>query len=144
MFPPGLSGQVFKVISVALFQTSPAKVKERAEELKAKFTDPIRSGVLEIIAPPASFYPDMKNLPRTFGDPLERVQWRTKQNLDYAFLMMYAQSKARFYIQMEDDIIASPSYASIIRAFAMQQDASQWFMLEFSALGFIGMYTLLS
>ena len=52
--------------------------------------------------------------------------------------MLYAQKKAKYYVQMEDDIIASPSYASIIRTFAMQQDTQKWFMLEFSSLGFIG------
>ena len=37
--------------------------------------------------------------------PLVR-RWRTKQNLDYCFLMMYAQSKGIYYVQLEDDIIA--------------------------------------
>ena len=28
-------------------------------------------------------------------------RWRTKQNLDFCFLMMYCQKKARFYVQVE-------------------------------------------
>lgn len=27
-------------------------------------------------------------------------RWRTKQNLDYAYLMMYAQAKGTFYVQV--------------------------------------------
>lgn len=27
-------------------------------------------------------------------------RWRTKQNLDYCFLMMYAQSKGIYYVQV--------------------------------------------
>ena len=52
--------------------------------------------------------------------------------------MMYAQSRAVFYVQMEDDVIATPGYASTIKSFALQQSTNAWFMLEFSALGFIG------
>ena len=41
--------------------------------------------------------------------------------------------------QLEDDIMASPSFASTIRTFALQQESNTWLMLEFSSLGFIGM-----
>ena len=40
--------------------------------------------------------------------------------------------------QLEDDIVASPSFASTIKTFALQQERNTWLMLEFSALGFIG------
>ncbi len=108
-----------------------------------KFSEAIEEGTLEIIVPRSDYYPDMSNLPLTFNDPPERVKWRTKQNLDFAYLMMYAQSKARFYVQLEDDIVASPSYASTIKAFALQQETNDWFILEFSILGFIGKFRLL-
>lgn len=32
--------------------------------------------------------------------PLPAHRWRTKQNLDYCFLMMYAQSKGIYYVQV--------------------------------------------
>ena len=108
------------------------------DELKAKFPMAIEEGILEIIVPHPDFYPDMSNLPLSFNDPPERVRWRTKQNLDYSYLMMYAHNKARFYCQLEDDIVATMSYASTIHTFALQQEANEWFMLEFSSLGFIG------
>lgn len=28
------------------------------------------------------------------------LRWRTKQNLDYCFLMMYAQTKGTYYVQV--------------------------------------------
>jgi hypothetical protein len=31
---------------------------------------------------------------------MERVVWRSKQALDFSFLMMYAQSRATFYVQV--------------------------------------------
>ncbi|XP_012937896.1 alpha-1,3-mannosyl-glycoprotein 4-beta-N-acetylglucosaminyltransferase A [Aplysia californica] len=105
--------------------------------IKTNFMEHLESGLLEVISPPAGFYPDLNNLKETFGDPKERVKWRTKQNLDYAFLMLYARPKAMYYVQMEDDVIAKPGYLSIMKTFAVQQKGD-WIMLEFSALGFIG------
>lgn len=115
-------------------------VKSLLKELKDRFDEYIRSGLIEIIAPPKEFYPDLNNLPKdvTFHDPPVRVKWRTKQNLDFSYLMMYAQKKARFYVQLEDDLIATPGYVSTIRTFALQQTQNRWMILEFSSLGFIG------
>lgn len=37
--------------------------------------------------------------PNLFSDAVH-LRWRTKQNLDYCFLMMYAQEKGIYYIQV--------------------------------------------
>lgn len=115
-------------------------VKNLIRDLKNKYGSFIQSGLLEIIAPPKEFYPDLDNLPKdvTFRDPPARVKWRTKQNLDFSYLMMYAQNKARFYVQLEDDLIATPSYVNTIKTFALQQTENKWMILEYSSLGFIG------
>ncbi|NWX96464.1 MGT4B acetylglucosaminyltransferase, partial [Nothoprocta ornata] len=101
------------------------------------FPNEVESGVLEVISPPAYYYPDLSNLKKTFGDSEDRVRWRTKQNLDYSFLMLYAQPKGTFYLQLEDDIIAKPEYFHAINNFAAKQ-SQEWMILEFSQLGFIG------
>ncbi|NXV72884.1 MGT4A acetylglucosaminyltransferase, partial [Atlantisia rogersi] len=101
------------------------------------FPEEIQSGVLEVISPPPSYYPDLSSLKKTFGDSEDRVRWRTKQNLDYSFLMLYAQHKGTFYLQLEDDIIAKPDYIQSIKTFAAEQ-SQDWMVLEFSQLGFIG------
>lgn len=106
--------------------------------IEDEFPQYIESGLLEIICASSAYYPNLDDLPSTFGDPPQRVKWRAKQNLDYAYLMMYAQGRALFYVQMEDDIIAKPGYARVIKTFTMQQETTPWFMLEFSTLGFIG------
>ncbi|XP_028401852.1 alpha-1,3-mannosyl-glycoprotein 4-beta-N-acetylglucosaminyltransferase A-like [Dendronephthya gigantea] len=115
-------------------------VSKLIKELKDRFHSYIRSGLIEIVVPPKEFYPDLNNLPKdvTFHDPPLRVKWRTKQNLDFSYLMMYAQQRARFYVQLEDDLIATPGYVSTIRTFALQQTENRWMILEFSSLGFIG------
>lgn len=136
----GLNEEERKDVLLIVFigEQNPEYIQEIVSDVKSKFSAALQSGLLEVVAPPRNYYPNMDNLPSTFNDPKERVKWRAKQNLDYAFLMMYAQSRSIFYIQMEDDVIATPSYASTIKSFAMQQASNNWFMLEFSALGFIG------
>lgn len=82
----------------------------------------------------------MNNLRTTLGDSKERVRWRSKQNLDFAFLMMYAQPKALFYIQLEDDILVKPQFVTTMKTIALERIANkqQWFVLDFCQLGFIG------
>ncbi|XP_010792241.1 alpha-1,3-mannosyl-glycoprotein 4-beta-N-acetylglucosaminyltransferase A-like, partial [Notothenia coriiceps] len=64
--------------------------------------------------------------------------WRTKQNLDFSFLMLYAHDKGRFYVQLEDDVVAKAGYFNNMKTFATLNDSKQWLFLEFSQLGFIG------
>ncbi|KAK3719834.1 hypothetical protein RRG08_040136 [Elysia crispata] len=107
------------------------------DSLKQNFAESLASGLLEVLVPPAGFYPNLDNLKETFGDTKERVKWRTKQNLDYAFLMLHSRPKSMYYVQMEDDVVAKPGYLTIMNTFAKQQK-DEWIMLEFSTLGFIG------
>jgi len=62
--------------------------RSTADELKRQFPNQIFLGLLEKLSPKASFFPSWENLRRTLGDDPVRVQWRSKQNLDYAYLMM--------------------------------------------------------
>ncbi|XP_056346500.1 alpha-1,3-mannosyl-glycoprotein 4-beta-N-acetylglucosaminyltransferase-like protein MGAT4D isoform X2 [Oenanthe melanoleuca] len=125
------------IIIIFIAEVEAEYVKSVAESVKTSFPREVQSGVLEVISPPASYYPDLSNLKKTFGDSEDRVRWRTKQNLDYSFLMLYAQPKGTFYLQLEDDIIAKPDFIESIKNFAAQQ-SQDWMVLEFSQLGFIG------
>ncbi|XP_053779717.1 alpha-1,3-mannosyl-glycoprotein 4-beta-N-acetylglucosaminyltransferase A isoform X2 [Desmodus rotundus] len=126
------------VIVVFIGETDIDYVHGVIANLEKEFSKEISSGLVEIISPPESYYPDLTNLKETFGDSKERVRWRTKQNLDYCFLMMYAQEKGIYYIQLEDDIIAKQNYFNTIKNFALQLSSEEWMILEFSQLGFIG------
>ncbi|XP_066909573.1 alpha-1,3-mannosyl-glycoprotein 4-beta-N-acetylglucosaminyltransferase B isoform X2 [Halyomorpha halys] len=128
------------VIVVLIAETDEEYVLSVAGELREQFDNEISNGLLEVISPPASYYPDMNHLRPTLGDAPERVRWRTKQNLDFAFLMMYAQPKAMFYIQLEDDILAKPHFISTMKSVALERIANKkpWFVLDFCQLGFIG------
>ncbi|KAG8438973.1 hypothetical protein GDO86_005236 [Hymenochirus boettgeri] len=126
------------VIVVLIAETDAQYATAVAENIKTIFPNEIQSGLLEVISPSPHFYPDFSRLRESFGDPRERVRWRTKQNLDYCYLMMYAQSKGTYYVQLEDDIVAKPNYLSTMKNFALQQPSEEWMILEFSQLGFIG------
>ncbi|KAM3866919.1 LOW QUALITY PROTEIN: alpha-1,3-mannosyl-glycoprotein 4-beta-N-acetylglucosaminyltransferase B [Diretmus argenteus] len=126
------------VIVVFIAEADPQYANGVADNLKRLFPVEIQSGLLEVISPSVHFYPDFSRLRESFGDPKERVRWRTKQNLDYCFLMMYAQTKGTYYVQLEDDIVARPNYFTTMKNFALQQPSEEWMILEFSQLGFIG------
>ncbi|XP_033071218.1 alpha-1,3-mannosyl-glycoprotein 4-beta-N-acetylglucosaminyltransferase-like protein MGAT4D isoform X3 [Trachypithecus francoisi] len=64
--------------------------------------------------------------------------WQTKQVLDFCILMLYAQPKAKYYLQLEDDIIAKEMYFTKITDFVGNISSNNWFFIEFSMLGFMG------
>uniref|UniRef100_A0A8C8FNY7 Alpha-1,3-mannosyl-glycoprotein 4-beta-N-acetylglucosaminyltransferase B-like n=1 Tax=Oncorhynchus tshawytscha TaxID=74940 RepID=A0A8C8FNY7_ONCTS len=102
------------------------------------FPKDVHSGLLEVVSPSQYFYPNFSRLRETFGDSKERVKWRTKQNLDYSFLMLYAQEKGTYYVQLEDDIVANPGYSQTMKIYVRKLATDDWMFLEFSQLGFIG------
>ncbi|XP_068961514.1 alpha-1,3-mannosyl-glycoprotein 4-beta-N-acetylglucosaminyltransferase-like protein MGAT4D isoform X2 [Petaurus breviceps papuanus] len=125
------------LVVILVAEVDETYINDVAKMVKDKFPQKVNSGVLEMISPPAFYYPSFLDIKLTFGDSEERVRWRTKQNLDYSFLMLYAQDKGKFYLQLEDDIIAKPRYFMAVKNFAFRQ-TSDWLVLEFSKLGFIG------
>lgn len=46
----------------------------RVNSLSSRFSTELSSGLLEVISPPAAYYPDLANLKETFGDSRERVK----------------------------------------------------------------------
>lgn len=74
---------------------------------------------------------------QTYQQGAEYVQWRAKQNFDYAFLMRFSANLSLYYMQLEDDVTTVSNYVNSIRKYIEQQTES-WTCLEFSELGFIG------
>ena len=97
-----------------------------------------RRGNIEVVCPHPTLYPPLGDLPSTLGDPEDRIKWRSKQNLDFGFLMWYASNKGEYYVQLEDDIIAATDYAYHIDRHVDKVKDDFWFLIHFSLLGFIG------
>ncbi|XP_027887074.1 alpha-1,3-mannosyl-glycoprotein 4-beta-N-acetylglucosaminyltransferase B isoform X1 [Xiphophorus couchianus] len=126
------------LIIVFVAETELQYVEGIARSLSENFPKEVQSGLLEVVSPSQHYYPDFNTLKETFGDSKDRVKWRTKQNLDYSFLMLYAQDKGTYYVQLEDDVFAKSGYYSDLKAFATLASSNEWLYLEFSQLGFIG------
>lgn len=111
-----------------------------AKQIEVRFPTYVENGLIEVVSPPASYYPNLDKLRITLNDPPERIKWRSKQNLDFSFLMAYAQPKGTFYVQLEDDILAKRGYITLMKNFALEKTAAKlpWFVLDFCQLGFIG------
>lgn len=128
------------LIVVFIAETNLDYVLEISDQIKQQFQKYCDIGLVEIISPPASYYPDWNKLRITLGDPLERVKWRSKQNLDFAFLMKYSQNRGTFYVQLEDDILTKAGYVTTMKQFALNkiEEQSSWILIDFCLLGFIG------
>ncbi|EDW94524.2 alpha-1,3-mannosyl-glycoprotein 4-beta-N-acetylglucosaminyltransferase A [Drosophila yakuba] len=132
------------LIIVYIGETDMESVQLIARQIEASFDQHVESGLIDIIAPAASYYPNFERLRITLNDPLERVKWRSKQNLDFAYLMAYAHSKGTFYVQLEDDILTKRQFITTMKKFALiksaltKPDQPEWFVLDFCQLGFIG------
>uniref|UniRef100_UPI0037E81F6C alpha-1,3-mannosyl-glycoprotein 4-beta-N-acetylglucosaminyltransferase C n=1 Tax=Semicossyphus pulcher TaxID=241346 RepID=UPI0037E81F6C len=110
------------------------------KEISAAFTSELDQGQLVVLHVPQDWYPPLTGLKRNYNDAPERVSFRSKQNLDYAFLMHYSSGLGRYYLQLEDDISCAKNFLTTIRSRVEEQEAKRttWAMLEFSALGYIG------
>ncbi|KAM9357337.1 alpha-1,3-mannosyl-glycoprotein 4-beta-N-acetylglucosaminyltransferase B [Symphorus nematophorus] len=126
------------LIIVFVAETDSNYVGSIAETIRKSFPREVQSGLLEVVSPSQYYYPDFSSLRETFGDSKDRVKWRTKQNLDFSFLMLYAQDKGTYYVQLEDDVVAKSGYYNDMKTYTTQEASKQWLYLEFSQLGFIG------
>ena len=108
------------------------------QELSARYGKYLANGDMHVITVPPKVYPPLRGLAKTLGDSEERMFWRSKQTIDFAFLMQYSQSFSPYYLQLEDDVIATKDYDVYIRQYMKEKEGKFWFNLDFSNLGFIG------
>jgi len=116
-------------------------INKKMNDLSNKFSKELEENLLQVISPPNNYYPTdwNSNLHLQFDDTVDRVKWRSKQNLDQVFLMMYINNLSpEYYLMLEDDVIARKNYDSDILKFANQHEKKDWFFLSFCSLGAIG------
>ncbi|XP_048449251.1 alpha-1,3-mannosyl-glycoprotein 4-beta-N-acetylglucosaminyltransferase C-like [Rhincodon typus] len=108
------------------------------QDISRKFAHHIISGHLVIIHAPQLYYPSLKGLKRNYNDPADRVTFRSKQNVDYAFLLNFCANLSDYYLMLEDDVQCARSFLTAIKKFLASKEGSYWVTLEFSKLGYIG------
>ncbi|NXK56302.1 MGT4C acetylglucosaminyltransferase, partial [Chauna torquata] len=126
------------VVVVHLADTDPGWNAQVAVDITRKFAHHILLGRLLLIHAPREFYPTLEGLKRNYNDPEERVKFRSKQNVDYAFLLAFAANLSSYYLMIEDDVWSAKSFSTAIRKAVASQEGSNWATLEFSKLGYIG------
>ncbi|KAM3872158.1 alpha-1,3-mannosyl-glycoprotein 4-beta-N-acetylglucosaminyltransferase C [Diretmus argenteus] len=109
-------------------------------EIRAEFTTELEQGQLLVLHVLQQYYPPLTGLKRNYNDAPDRVSFRSKQNVDYSFLIHYSTSLGQYYLQLEDDVSCARNYLSTIKKRVKEQGAisTAWATLEFSPLGYIG------
>ncbi|XP_047441172.1 alpha-1,3-mannosyl-glycoprotein 4-beta-N-acetylglucosaminyltransferase C [Mugil cephalus] len=109
-------------------------------EIKTAFASQLEQGQLVVIHVPEEWYPPLTGIKRNYNDAPDRVTFRSKQNLDYSFLIHYSAGLGRYYLQLEDDVSSAKNFLTTIKTRVEEQEAKKptWAMLEFSHLGYIG------
>lgn len=108
------------------------------QEITRKFAHHIIAGRLLVIQAPEEYYPSLDGLKRNYNDPEDRVRFRSKQNVDYAFLLNFCTNLSDFYMMLEDDVRCSRNFLTALKKVITSREGSYWVMLEFSKLGYIG------
>ncbi|XP_030372054.1 alpha-1,3-mannosyl-glycoprotein 4-beta-N-acetylglucosaminyltransferase A [Scaptodrosophila lebanonensis] len=132
------------LIVVYVGETIDSRIRSIVKELADNFGDEMRQGLLEVIARPPDYYSDFESDSQTLNENEKYLRWRTKQNLDYMFLMSYAMSRGSYYLQLEDDVRVRDGYLDYIGKFTLLHTNFRlshhrsWIVLSFCELGFIG------
>lgn len=128
-----------RLIRIVIFNGNyPPAQHEDIAAVRYQFAPEMASGLLEIVELKAA-HAQLRNpaaLARRWGDDLARVQWRSKQVLDVAYLMDYCYRHAagyRYFLMMEDDIIASKHFVRRLRQWtdANLLKSTTWTMASF-------------
>ncbi|XP_062622038.1 alpha-1,3-mannosyl-glycoprotein 4-beta-N-acetylglucosaminyltransferase C-like [Saccostrea cucullata] len=111
---------------------------DTSRRISETFSTYIKTGFLQVIHSPLDIYPELDKNANFNDDSKDRTIWRSKQNIDFAYLMWYGKRLSQFYIQLEDDVIAANDFFADIKKFIERNHKIRWITLEFSRLGFIG------
>ncbi|XP_035257269.1 alpha-1,3-mannosyl-glycoprotein 4-beta-N-acetylglucosaminyltransferase C-like [Anguilla anguilla] len=107
-------------------------------DISRRFAHHVIAGRLLVIHAPEEYYPSLDGLKRNYGDPEDRVRFRSKQNVDYAFLLNFCTNLSHFYMMLEDDVRCAKNFLTAMRKVVASREGSYWVTLEFSKLGYIG------
>ncbi|XP_066528730.1 alpha-1,3-mannosyl-glycoprotein 4-beta-N-acetylglucosaminyltransferase C [Hoplias malabaricus] len=126
------------VVVVLLADFDLVWVQETLRNIEKQFSIRLNKGQLLVIHADKEAYPQLSGLKRNFNDAPDRVTFRSKQNVDYAFLVDFSAGLSEYYIMLEDDVSCSKGFFTSIHVHITSQGSTPWVTLEFSKLGYIG------
>ena len=124
---------IYIVIFLADLQ-DPPKATVKAD-LSRTFGRYIDEGLITVIEAYLEYYPALTNIKKKYGDSDSRRTWRSKENVDTAFIMCYCKDLSEYYIHLEDDMISSPTFFPKLQDFIKAENEKSWSMLDLSQLG---------
>ena len=113
-------------------------IARRLETVYGKY---FSTGLIEILLPDHEFYQKIKLLRdsnQTVNEEQTRYVWRTKQNLDIAFLMQHTYTRGRYYVMLEDDVVVQKGFVTRMINFLQHAPRSDWIVTNFSKYTVIG------
>lgn len=128
-------------IFILLADTDPKVRMLRASDLNQRYGKEIETGLLRVLQPPLELYVNLNSMTRrTYNDSVDRVKWRVKQVLDFAFLFWYTWSvhPSSYYLVLEDDVMSATHFVSSIKDFVQVHENHHWLSLELSGFIIIG------
>ncbi|XP_066913488.1 alpha-1,6-mannosyl-glycoprotein 4-beta-N-acetylglucosaminyltransferase-like [Clytia hemisphaerica] len=134
---PSKRDQIILLIMIA--DENQSFIEKVISDIERNFPQDIEDGLIQVIVPDRNYYPDLTGLPRLYNDQASRVQWRSKQALDYSYMFYYAIDIADYYVQLEDDILVAPEFYQHMEIALELHKYKEWSVLEFGSRGFIGM-----
>ena len=90
--------EIFVVIFLADFDE--AAKSATLVGLSNRFRKYIAQGFIRVIFAPNEFYPALSSMKTKFRDNPQRIFWRSKQNVDFAFLMCYFHGLSQYYLHL--------------------------------------------
>lgn len=136
------------VVATHLADYDTSWVSSVSTKLQTDYKDLVKGGHFHALHAPIELYPKLDVCPPfcAYKDEPHRVRWRSKQNVDYAFLMYYAAPLAPYYVQIEDDLAFAPNWIGKMMNYVNTQyppnyltkENTPWRLINFSELGFIG------
>ncbi|KAM3918757.1 alpha-1,6-mannosyl-glycoprotein 4-beta-N-acetylglucosaminyltransferase-like [Leptodactylus fuscus] len=125
------------VIVIYLANTKHSDNQDTAKEIAKHFPSEIARGQLLVISSYINAYPPLVGLKRNYDDAPNRVTFRSKQNVDYAFLVNFCANLSRYYLMLEDDVTSSMNFLTSIKKY-IEEYRLPWTTMAFSNLGYIG------
>ncbi|KAI4590210.1 hypothetical protein MJG53_001259 [Ovis ammon polii x Ovis aries] len=137
-YSSSLSEQKHFIVLVHLADPDPMWHSQMISNISTIFKPYIQASQLVVINTPLKSYLPLKSLKRNFNDTPTYVAFRSKRNMDYAFLMNFATNHSDYFLMIEDDVKCVPGFVTQIATTVSAWENKPWVTLEFSPLGFTG------
>ncbi|XP_043856053.1 alpha-1,3-mannosyl-glycoprotein 4-beta-N-acetylglucosaminyltransferase-like protein MGAT4E [Dromiciops gliroides] len=125
-------------VLVHLADPDPYWLNETVSIIISLFTPQILRGQLIVIHAPSAAYQHLWSQPHIVFNFSDVKTFRSKQMLDYAFLMSFAANLSDYFLMIKDDIRCTPNFVTIIQQELEARKDKPWTIMESANRGLAG------